>query len=80
MADFVDRSRDQRHALEQTSRERLEKLRESVHDEDCPHMGYRSALPYFEALQEDVQGRVDALQEEATSEQLGASLSPGALR
>lgn len=68
MADFVDRYRNQRHALGETARQRLDKLRAFVRDEDKPHSEYRSALQYFEALQEDIEERVDTLQDEATSE------------
>jgi hypothetical protein len=68
MADFVDRYRNQRHALGDTARKRLDKLRDFVRNEDRPHKEYRSALQYFEALQEDVEERVEALQEKATSE------------
>jgi hypothetical protein len=68
MVDFVDQYRNQKHVLSQQARTRLDKLSAFVHSEDQPHTRYRSALEYFEALQEDVQEQIDELQEEAAAE------------
>jgi hypothetical protein len=68
MADFVDRYRNQEHALDPQARERLDKLSTFVHSEDQPHTQYRSALEYFKALQDDVQGQIRELRDEAVNE------------
>jgi hypothetical protein len=68
MADFVDRYRNQEHVLDPQARTRLNKLSTFVHSEDRPHAGYRSALEYFEALQDEVQAHTDELRTEAIDE------------
>jgi len=68
MADFVDRYRNQEHVLSRQARMRLDKLSTFIHSEDQPHKRYRSALDYFEALQDDVQEQIEELQDEAASE------------
>jgi len=68
MVDFVDQYRNQKHVLSQKAQARLDKLSTFVHSEDEPQKKYRSALEYFEALQEDVQAQIGDLRDEATAE------------
>ncbi|WP_103028550.1 BREX system P-loop protein BrxC [Salinibacter altiplanensis] len=68
MVDFVDQYRNQKHALSQKGQARLDKLSTFVQSEDEPQNGFRSALEYFEALQEDVQEQIEELRDEATGE------------
>ncbi|MCS4180173.1 hypothetical protein GGQ07_001613 [Salinibacter ruber] len=68
MVDFVDQYRNQKHVLSQKARTRLDKLSTFVRSEDQPQSGFRSALEYFEALQEDVEEQINDLRDEATDE------------
>lgn len=68
MADLVDRHRHHTHLLDETTRNRLNKLSEYVGREDKPHRKFHSALDYFEAIRASIDDRVDALREEAENE------------
>jgi len=68
MGAFVRRYRNQEHVLGAQARQRLGKLSTFIHDEDQPQQKFRSALEYFEALQEDVEERMSSLKEEMVTE------------
>jgi hypothetical protein len=64
MSDLVDRHRHQTHVLDSDTQSRLDKLTTFVESEDRPHQKFRSALDYFEAVQDAIDERVDELKAE----------------
>jgi hypothetical protein len=68
IAGFVSQYRNQKRALGQKARERLDRLSTFVGSEDQPQDTFRSALEYFEALQSDLQEQIEDLRTEATEE------------
>jgi hypothetical protein len=64
MIELVDRHRHQTHVLNPETQSRLKKLADFVETEDRPHRTFRSALDYYEAVQEAIEELADDLKDE----------------
>ena len=67
MRALVDRHEDNFSLLDQKTASRAGKVASYVRNDSHPHRDYRSALEYYEAVQQALDNRVGELQEETTS-------------